>query len=68
MVTGISKLKGAQIVSPPALRPTAIILIAMLAAEGSSLLRNVYSIKRGYADIAERLISIGAQITVLRGI
>lgn len=68
MVTGVTKLKGAQIVSPPALRPTAIILIAMLAAEGSSLLRNVYSIKRGYADIAERLNSIGAKITVLRGV
>jgi UDP-N-acetylglucosamine 1-carboxyvinyltransferase len=68
LVTGVSKLRGAQIVSPPALRPTAIILIAMLAAEGSSLLRNVYSIKRGYADIAERLNSIGAKITVLRGV
>jgi UDP-N-acetylglucosamine 1-carboxyvinyltransferase len=68
LVTGVSKLRGAQIVSPPALRPTAIILIAMLAAEGPSLLRNVYSIRRGYADIAERLNSIGAKITVLRGV
>jgi UDP-N-acetylglucosamine 1-carboxyvinyltransferase len=68
LVTGVKKLRGAQIVSPPALRPTAIILIAMLAAEGQSLLRNVYSIKRGYADIAERLNSIGAKITVLRGV
>ena len=68
LVTGVGKLRGAQIVSPPALRPTAIILIAMLAAEGTSHLRNVYSIKRGYADIAERLNSIGAKITVLRGV
>lgn len=68
LVTGVKKLRGAQIVSPPALRPTAIILIAMLAAEGESLLRNVYSIKRGYADIAERLNGIGAKITVIRGI
>jgi UDP-N-acetylglucosamine 1-carboxyvinyltransferase len=68
LVTGPSRLRGAQIVSPPALRPTAIILIAMLAAEGTSLLRNVYSIKRGYADIAERLNSIGAKVTVLKGI
>jgi UDP-N-acetylglucosamine 1-carboxyvinyltransferase len=65
LVSGGNRLRGAQIVSPPALRPTAIILIAMLAAEGPSLLRNVYSIKRGYADIAERLNSIGAKITVL---
>ncbi len=68
LVTGVTKLRGAQIVSPPALRPTAIILIAMLGASGTSLLRNVYSIKRGYADIAERLNAIGAKITVLRGV
>ncbi len=68
LVTGVTKLRGAQIVSPPALRPTAIILIAMLAAEGESLLRNVYSIRRGYADIAARLNSIGAKITVLKGV
>ena len=68
LVNGVTKLRGAQIVSPPALRPTAIILIAMLAAEGKSLLRNVYSIKRGYADIAERLNSIGAKVTVRRGV
>ncbi len=68
LVTGVKKLRGAQIVSPPALRPTAIILIAMLAAEGTSMLRNVYSIKRGYADIAERLNSIGAKITVIKGV
>jgi UDP-N-acetylglucosamine 1-carboxyvinyltransferase len=68
LVTGVKRLRGAQIVSPPALRPTAIILIAMLAAEGTSMLHNVYSIKRGYADIAERLNSIGAKITVLRGV
>ncbi|MBP6888836.1 MAG: UDP-N-acetylglucosamine 1-carboxyvinyltransferase [Candidatus Pacebacteria bacterium] len=68
LVTGVKKLRGAQIVSPPALRPTAIILIAMLAAEGESLLRNVYSIKRGYADIAERLNSIGADIQVIKGV
>jgi UDP-N-acetylglucosamine 1-carboxyvinyltransferase len=68
LVTGPQKLRGAQIVSPPALRPTAIILIAMLGAEGTSLLRNVYSIKRGYADIAERLNTIGAKIEVIRGV
>jgi UDP-N-acetylglucosamine 1-carboxyvinyltransferase len=68
LVNGVKKLRGAQIVSPPALRPTAIILIAMLAAEGTSVLRNVYSIKRGYADIAERLNSIGAKVTVLNGV
>ncbi len=66
-INGPSKLKAAQVVCPPALRPATTILIAMLGAEGTSTLRNVYSIKRGYAEIAERLNSIGAHIKVLKG-
>jgi UDP-N-acetylglucosamine 1-carboxyvinyltransferase len=66
-IDGPTKLKGAQIVCPPALRPSAVILIAMLAAEGKSMLRNVYSITRGYEEIAERLNAIGAKIKVVRG-
>lgn len=64
-VTGKTELKAGQVVCPPALRPAMIILIAMLAAKGTSILRNVYSINRGYEDIASRLNSIGADIRVL---
>lgn len=67
-ITGKTKLKGTQLVCPPALRPAMIILIAMLAAEGKSVLRNVYPINRGYEEIASRLNSIGAKIRVLEGI
>ena len=67
-VTGKTKLKPAQVVCPPALRPAMIILIAMLAADGKSILRNVYSINRGYEEIASRLNSIGASIRVLEGV
>mgnify|MGYP006393852601 FL=1 len=64
-VDGGEALKPAQIVCPPALRPSVVIMIAMLCAEGVSMLRNVYRIKRGYEDIAERLNSIGADIRVI---
>jgi UDP-N-acetylglucosamine 1-carboxyvinyltransferase len=64
-VYGPTQFKAAQIVCPPALRPAVIIMIAMLAAKGTSLLRNIYSITRGYEDIAERLNSIGAKIKVI---
>lgn len=67
-ITGKTKLKAGQIVCPPALRPAMIILIAMLAAEGTSILRNVYSINRGYEEIASRLNSIGADIQVMEGV
>ena len=65
IVTGPTKMKGNQVVCPPALRPAMIVLVAMLGAKGESILRNVYSIKRGYENIAERLNSIGADIKLL---
>jgi UDP-N-acetylglucosamine 1-carboxyvinyltransferase len=37
----------------------------MLAAEGTSVLRDVYNINRGYEDFAERLNSIGADIETI---
>ena len=64
-VNGKTELKPAQVVCPPALRPAMIILIAMLGAKGESVLRNVYSIKRGYEDVANRLNSIGADIEII---
>lgn len=65
-IDGPTKLKGAQIVCPPALRPAVMLLAAMLGAEGKSTLRNVYAIKRGYEDIVERLNKIGAKIKILK--
>lgn len=65
-IKGPTPLKAAEVVCPPALRPAAIILIAMLAAPGTSILRNVYSINRGYEDLASRLRKLGARIKTLR--
>ncbi len=58
--------KSADIVCPPALRPSVIIMIAMMACSGTSILRNVYNINRGYEDLAERLNAIGAHIETFR--
>ncbi|HEX8226871.1 MAG TPA: UDP-N-acetylglucosamine 1-carboxyvinyltransferase [Candidatus Saccharimonadales bacterium] len=65
-VTGPTRFRAADVVCPPALRPASLLLIGMLAAEGTSILRNVYTINRGYEDLAERLNSLGAHITVLQ--
>lgn len=67
-VEGVKEFRPTQIVCPPALRPATIILVAMLAAPGKNVLRNVYSIKRGYEEIADRLNSLGADIRVIRGL
>ena len=65
-IEGPTDLKPAEVVCPPALRPAAIILVAMLAAKGTSILRNVYSINRGYEDLCARLNKLGAKIQPLR--
>ncbi len=67
-VTGKTKFTPADLVTPPALRPASLLLIGMLAAKGESTLRNVYTINRGYEDIAERLNSLGAHIEVINNI
>ncbi len=65
-IVGGTPLKPAQVVCPPALRPSMVILISMMAAPGTSILRNVYMINRGYEEIAKRLNSIGADIKILK--
>ena len=67
-ITGPTKWKAADIITPPALRPSVVILLAMLAAPGCSTLRDVYSINRGYEDFANRLNTLGADIETLREI
>ena len=64
-VEGETNFRAAEMMAPPALRPAVVILLAMLAAPGKSTLRNVYMIKRGYQDFAERLKTLGAEIEVL---
>lgn len=64
LIEGPTVLKPAEIIAPPALRPAAIILVAMLAAKGTSTLRNVYSINRGYENICPRLNELGARVHV----
>jgi UDP-N-acetylglucosamine 1-carboxyvinyltransferase len=67
-VNGPTKWRPADIVAPSGIRPAVILLIGMLAANGVSVLRNVYTINRGYEDLAERLNSLGAKITVVNDI
>lgn len=67
-LVGPTKWKPADVVAPPALRPSVVVLLGMLAAPGVSILRDVYSINRGYEDFANRLNSIGANIETVREI
>ena len=68
LVDGPTRWRAAEVVCPPALRPAVVVLIAMLAAEGTSVLRNVYVINRGYEDLADRLNALGASVHTFRDI
>lgn len=65
-INGPTKWKAADLVCPSGIRPAVMILIGMLAAPGTSRLRNVYTINRGYEELANRLNSLGARITPLK--
>lgn len=67
-VEGPTNWRATELVAPPALRPAVVVMLAMLAAPGVSILRNIYSINRGYQDFAARLNKLGAQIEPLTGI
>ena len=64
-ITGPTPLRANELVCPPALRPATVLLIAMLGAKGRSVLRNIYSINRGYENLVERLTALGARISYL---
>jgi UDP-N-acetylglucosamine 1-carboxyvinyltransferase len=54
-------LRGIQMTSPD-IRAGVALLIAALSAEGTSIIRNIHQIDRGYENIDGRLRAIGAQI------
>ncbi len=64
-IEGPSHLRANDLMCPPALRPAVVLLVAMLAANGVSTLRNIYPIARGYEGLAEKLSSLGAGVKVV---
>ncbi|MEW5923753.1 MAG: UDP-N-acetylglucosamine 1-carboxyvinyltransferase, partial [Candidatus Zixiibacteriota bacterium] len=60
-LNGVSKLKGASVMASE-IRGGAGLTLACLAAEGTSELLRVYHVDRGYAELDEKLSSLGADI------
>ncbi len=61
VINGPSPLKGGVVESPD-IRAGMAMLLAALAAEGTSTIHNVGQIERGYEKIDERLRALGAEI------
>ena len=61
IINGVEKLTGAR-VDAPDLRAGAALTIAGLAADGISVVDDIYYIERGYEDFDKKLAELGAQI------
>jgi UDP-N-acetylglucosamine 1-carboxyvinyltransferase len=61
VVQGVSRLSGAQ-VECPALREGMALVLAGMAAEGTTTIDQIVHIDRGYQHLAQKLQGLGAQI------
>jgi len=62
VVTGVDELTGAPVMASD-LRASAGLVIAALAARGTTVINRVYHIDRGYERLEARLCELGASIT-----
>ena len=66
IIDGVSKYTGARI-SAPDLRAGAALVIAGLAAEGITVVEDIYYVERGYEDFDVKLRGLGAMIEKASG-
>lgn len=67
LVQGPSMLRGElQGISSPDIRAGIALLIAALCAEGKTIIRNIGQIDRGYENIEQKLLKLGARIKRVR--
>ena len=61
-VHGVSKLHGSEVIATD-LRAGAALIISGLVAKGTTKVRNIYHVDRGYVDIVGKLSKLGANIS-----
>lgn len=60
-VVGVDQLKGATVCAHD-LRAGAALVIAGLAAQGTTVVEDIHFVERGYEDLIEKLSALGAEI------
>jgi UDP-N-acetylglucosamine 1-carboxyvinyltransferase len=60
-IQGVPKLSGAPVMASD-LRASAALVLAGLAAEGTTIVNRVYHIDRGYEAIEKKLSALGARV------
>lgn len=61
LIQGVSHLTGATVVASD-LRAGAALVLAGLAAEGETIVKNIHFVDRGYEDFEQTLTALGARI------
>lgn len=61
VIEGVGRLTGAPVRAPD-IRAGAALVVAALAAEGTSEVEDVYHVERGYEDVIEKFKGLGADI------
>lgn len=61
ILNGVPRLSGACVMASD-LRASAALVLAGLAAKGETVIRRIYHLDRGYENLEEKLISLGAQV------
>ncbi len=64
IISGVNSYKGARICAPD-LRAGAALVLAGLAAEGVTIIDDIYYVERGYEHFEKKLRSIGAHIEMV---
>jgi UDP-N-acetylglucosamine 1-carboxyvinyltransferase len=65
IITGVSSLSGAPVMASD-LRASAALVLAALAAEGTTEIHRLYHIDRGYEMLDEKLMMLGANVRRVR--
>src|SRR5690606_906238 len=65
VVTGVPELSGATVMATD-LRASASLVIAGLAAQGTTTVERIYHLDRGYERMEEKLRTLGADIERVR--
>ena len=64
VIEGVEKLEGASVRATD-LRAGAALVVAALAAEGTTRISDIQYIERGYENLVGKLRSVGADITLV---
>jgi UDP-N-acetylglucosamine 1-carboxyvinyltransferase len=66
VVTGVKRLYGAPVMASD-LRASAALVLAGLAAKGSTQISRIYHLDRGYERLEDKLAALGARIRRVDG-